>query len=710
MRPLRCPFTIRLAGFTILTIALLVLWMTASLAQDQTPRTPQTPHYGLILAAPTDTLNPAPRDSTLPNRPLETIPAPLVTADVTIDVIGVISRTKITQVFVNPSDRWLEGVYVFPLPSEAAVDFLTMTSEGRLIVGEIQPRHIAKHTYEAAKQSGRRASLLEQERPNIFTASVAQIPPRGTIEISIAYQEALIPDAGTYSLRFPMVVGPRYIPGDSAKPGFQNIGWSPNTVEVPDAARITPPVLHPSTGKTNPVKLTVKLDTGTDITGITSPTHQIRTWRTDDTQDESGTTAMMVALSDAVVPSDRDFVLEWSPDIKEEPEVSLFREDRPDGTYLLAVVNPPRQQPQRTSRPREMIILLDRSGSMAGDSIVQARRAVTRSLQALAPTDRFNVFAFNDALQPLFPAARHADSRTLQDALRFTRRLEAEGGTEAYAALMAALDNSRDETRLRQVVFITDGAVGNEAALEALIKARLGDSRLFTVGIGSAPNSYLMRRAATIGRGTHTFIHTVTDVERQIDRLLRKLAAPVATDITVNFSGDHEQITMWPKVLPDLYWGEPVALTAKLNTPVSLNLTARVDGASWSAQLEPDTAIHTEGIAKAWARSKIEALEQSQLDGVDPETIKAAITQTGMNFGLVTKHTSLIAVDKTPVRAGEISVTTAPVPVTLPAGWQYEAVFGARGGTDSASRLRLGLCAIFFAATAALFARRRGWL
>lgn len=702
MRPHRCPFTTRLTGFTILTIALLVVWMTASLAQDQTPRTPQTPHYGLILAAS--------GASTNPERPLETIAAPLVTADITIDVVGVISRTKITQVFINPSDRWLEGVYAFPLPSEAAVDFLTMTSEGRLIVGEIQPRQIAKQTYEAAKQSGRRASLLEQERPNIFTASVAQIPPRGTVEISIAYQEALVPEAGTYSLRFPMVIGPRYTPGKERGPGFQNVGWSPNTLEVLDAAQITLPVLPPSVGKTNPVKLTVKLDTGTDITGLASPTHQIRTWRADDARGGSDTKTMMVALSDSVVPADRDFVLEWSPDIKAEPEVSLFREDRPDGAYLLAVVNPPRQHPQRTSRPREMIIVLDRSGSMAGDSILQARRAVARSLKALAPTDRFNVFAFNDTLQPLFPTARHADSQTLQDAIRFTRGLEAEGGTEAYAALMAALDNSRDETRLRQVVFITDGAVGNEAALEALIKARLGDSRLFTVGIGSAPNSFLMRRAAAIGRGTHTFINTVADVERHMDRLLQKLAAPVATDIMVRFSGDQKQVTMWPKVLPDLYWGEPVTLTAKVSNSTPLILTARVDGATWQARLEPDKALLTEGIAKAWARSKIEALEQSQLDGVAPGTIKAEITQTGLDYGLVTKHTSLVAVDKTPVRVGETNVATAPVPVNLPAGWQYEAVFGGRGGTDNAMRLRLGLCAILFSAAIGLIAQRRGWL
>lgn len=715
MRSTRCPFTVRLAGFTILTTALLIFWVTASLAQDGLVKSGDEPQYGLILGQHSDSENP---DGTIKTRGAP-LAAPLVAADVNIDVTGVISRTRLTQVFINPSDDWLEGVYVFPLPSEAAVDFLTMTSEGRLIVGEIQPREIAKQTYETAKRSGRRTSLLEQERPNIFTASVAQIPPRGTVEISIAYQEALTPEAGTYSLRFPMVIGPRYIPGAGQASGVQNVGWSPSTSDVPDAARITPPVQHPGDGSTNPLKLTVKLETGTQIATVRSPTHAIRTW-TKTQREETDAKGIrlaptMVTLSDSVTPADRDFVLEWSLDVKTHPEVSLFREDRADGTYLLAVVNPPGNLrgalSKRSDKPREMILVLDRSGSMAGESIIQARRAVERALVALTPKDRVNVFAFNDKLQPLFPTAQAADSDTIRKAIRFARRLEAEGGTEAQAALMAALDGTQDRDRLRQVVFITDGAVGNEAALEALIKARLGDSRLFTVGIGSAPNGFLMRRAAEIGRGTHTFINTISDVERHMDRLLTKLAAPVATDFRIDVGGPDKKIVMWPKLLPDLYWGEPVTLTAKVNSPVTpLTLTAQVNDAPWTVHLSPADAMPASGIAKAWARSKIDALDQSRLDGVDLEIIKAAITETGLAFGMVTQHTSLVAVDKTPVRAGDTGLTTAAVPVNLPAGWHYEAVFGARGGTDIPFRLRLGLAALLLTLAIYSVAWRRGWV
>lgn len=703
MRTSRCTFTVRLAGFAVLTIALLVLWITASLAQNATEDTARDKQYGLILAKQID--------SGIQDSAVETFVAPLVAADVTIDVTGVISRTRITQVFVNPNDNWLEGVYIFPLPSEAAVDLLTMTSEGRLIVGEIQPRQIAKQTYDTAKQAGFRTSLLEQERPNIFTASVAQIPPRGTVEISIAYQEALTPEAGVYSLRFPMVAAPRYIPVQHQVSGVEKVGWSSSTLDVPDAARITPPVLHPDTGRSNPLKLTVKLETGTQLIDIKSPTHAIHTWRTETDPDRSelGPTATMVTLSDSVTFADRDFVLEWSPDVKTEPEVSLFREDRPDGTYLLAVVNPPRKAPQTSNRHREMIIVLDRSGSMAGESITQARRAVERALRALTPTDSLNVFAFNDQLQPLFPMARSADPRTIKQALKFMRALGAEGGTEAQAALMAALDGRHSDTRLRQVVFITDGAVGNEAALEALIKARLGDSRLFTVGIGSAPNSFLMRRAAEVGRGTHTFINSIRDVEHHMDRLLQKLAAPVATDFNVDVSGADQGVILWPRVLPDLYWGEPISLTAKLQSmDTHIALSAQIDNAPWVARLDLANAITAPGVAKAWARNKIKALDQSRLDGVDPKVIETGITETGLRFGLVTKHTSLVAVDKTPIRNGDTAMATAPVPVNLPAGWHYEAVFGARGGTDAAMRFRLGIAALLVALTIRSIVWKRG--
>ena len=416
------------------------------------------------------------------------VQAPRLGTDVIMTVNGTIARVTVTQRFENNSDRWLEGVYVFPLPEQSAVDALHMEIGARTIEGEIKGRDAAKQAYEAAKDAGQKASLVEQERPNIFTNSVANIGPHEAVVVRIEYQETVKQDAGVYSLRFPLVVAPRYNPkGSEITPADYDGKPSPSD-PVPDRDRITPPVLDPAKGpKINPVSIEVTLDAGFALGDVTSSFHEIALKRT-------GDNTATLALAQGSVPADKDFELVWKPKAAAAPQTSLFYESVGGQDYLLAMVTPPTLDAAPKLLPRELIFVIDNSGSMAGTSIVQAKQSLLFALGRLRPGDKFNVVRFDDTLETLFDTAVDASSDNLAIAKHFVSRLDAAGGTEMLPALEAALKDAtpEDTTRLRQVVFLTDGSVGNEAQLFEEIAKNRGRSRLFTVGIGSAPNSYFM--------------------------------------------------------------------------------------------------------------------------------------------------------------------------------------------------------------------------
>jgi Ca-activated chloride channel family protein len=439
------------------------------------------------------------------------VPAPALDTRVELRVTGMVARATVHQQFVNPAAVWAEGVYVFPLPEDAAVDHLRMQVGDRVIEGVIRERAAAKQAYEVARQQGRRASLVEQERPNIFTTSVANIPPGAAITVEIEYQQVVRYDGGEYRLRFPMVVGPRYIPGAPAS-------------EVPDASRITPPVEDPARGPTNPVTLRIELDAGVLLSRLESPSHAIQTA-------PLAAGATLIELAQGPVPADRDFELMWQPAAEAAPTAALFAEAGRDATFALLMVMPPAPETLVPAVPREVIFVLDNSGSMQGASIEQAKAALTLALGRLQRGDSFNVMRFNHTTDAVFAGALPATPLNVRAAARWVALLGANGGTEMRPALERALDGRERRDRLRQVIFLTDGAVGNEERLFAVIRERLGDSRLFTIGIGSAPNSHFMREAARLGRGTFTFIGNPNEVQDKMLALFQKLESPALTDL-----------------------------------------------------------------------------------------------------------------------------------------------------------------------------------
>ncbi|WP_428635026.1 marine proteobacterial sortase target protein [Sedimenticola sp.] len=613
--------------------------------------------------------------------------APMLHTDVVMQVSGMLARVKVRQRFKNPGTEWVEGTYVFPLPESAAVDRMRLRIGERVIEGEIKEKEEARKHYESAKRAGKKASLLSQERPNIFTTAIANIAPGETVQVEIEYQQSIPYDQGQFRLRFPLVVAPRYIPGNpvgrSEVVAFQGSGWAENTDQVTDASRITPPVVDPQEGSNNPVTISIRLDAGMPLARLESSYHAV-------TQEQDAQGVIHLALKDSQVPADRDFELLWVPKTGAAPQAALFSESWQGDEYALLMLVPPVAAPTQTQRiPREAIYVIDTSGSMHGNSILQARAALKLALQRLTSADRFNVIQFNHQTHTLFPQAVAATPGNLQRARQYVDGLVADGGTEMLPALQQALSRQAEQGVLRQIIFLTDGSVGNEQALFELIHQRLGNSRLFTVGIGSAPNSFFMTRAAQFGRGTFTYIGKVSEVGEKMAALFAKLETPRLTEIKLHWPAD-QQVEMWPARIPDLYQGEPVLVALKMSQPnLQLRLTGEAAGNTWQQQVTLHGGAARSGVHQLWARRKIADLMDRKAQGVAESEVRQAVLDVALTHQLVSRYTSLVAVDKTPSRPQTEGLAEKAMPTNLPHGWSAGKVFGHLPQTATAAELNL---------------------
>ena len=595
------------------------------------------------------------------------VSAPLLFTDVHMDITGMTVRVQVKQRFANPTAEWREGVYVFPLPERAAVDHLHMQIGERVIEGFIKERGEARRTYEAAKADGRKTTLVEQERPNMFTTSVANIGPNEEIVVAIEYQETLRYDDGSFSLRFPLAITPRYIPGAPLAGSLTSgtaagLGWSAATQQVQDTARITPPLANRQEGYVNPVAITIDLDAGFALSRLSSIYHPIKV-------EEKPGHRYHLTLAEGPVPAARDFELSWTPDVGAAPGAAIFTETKGGKTYALLMALPPSAPAVDGPRsPREITFIIDTSGSMEGVSMAQAREGLQLALDRLQPGDRFNVIEFNSISIPLFRGPVPVDAPSLEQARRFVGRLTARGGTEMLPALKLALDADTPTTMLRQIVFLTDGSVGNEDEILKLIHDRIGDRRLFTIGIGPAPNTFFMTRAAQFGRGTFTYIGDIREVKAKMSALFRKLEQPALTDITVDWPAGAD---VWPKLMPDLYAGEPVIVTAQYNVNAvagNVSLAGRRAGTMWGTLLPVTDQAQHAGVGVLWARAKIDALMDAGRKGAPEEQIRAAVLDVALTHHLVSKFTSLVAVDVTPTKPVGANGISSAIPGNIPEG------------------------------------------
>jgi len=605
-----------------------------------------------------------------------------INTDIEAQVSGLVTRVSVSQSFRNDGQEWVEGIYVFPLPDSAAVDRLRMHIGERIIEGEIREKEQAKKEYEQAKTAGQKTSLVEQQRANLFTTSVANIGPGESITVEIEYLETIRYDDGNFSLRFPLTLTPRYIPG-TPLPGRKGSGWSPDTLRVTDASLITPPVVTRS--RDHKLSFAATINAGVPLEFIASRYHPI------DVSDESG--RYEIKLADASTPMDHDLELTWRPAPDRAPRATVFSESIDGEPHLLVMLLPPNDiSAPVTYIPRELIFVIDTSGSMHGTSLSQAARALTLALDGLRAEDRFNVIQFNSVTSTLFNTSVDATASNLRIAKRYVAGLKSTGGTEMRPAIAEALNSPHSESHLRQVIFITDGSVGNEQELFSLIERNLGDTRLFTVGIGSAPNGWFMRKAAEAGRGTFTLISALHEVNEKMGRLFGKLEQPQITDITVEWPNG-TTAEAYPQTIPDLYSGEPIVIKARLDNEPKQGDQLKISGNSalgtWGAELAINGGEVSPGVAALWARARIEEFMDQERRGGNHDEIRKTVIDTALTHHLVSKYTSLVAVDKTPVRPRDVKLGKEQVPNLLPYGQNVSAIFGFPATATNAGAYRL---------------------
>ncbi len=610
---------------------------------------------------------------------------PVMQLEVRFWVTGVMLHGEVVEAFTNDTGRVIDATYVLPLPEHAAVNDMELSIGARRIAAVVREKEQAAAEYEAARTEGRKAALVAQNRPNLFTTAVANVNPGETVRVSIHFLHEVVEVDGAFEFAFPMTWTPRYCPLQSSQES------APASFAAAEAA--APRAF-----------VRAEIDLGVPIESVESPSHQLAVRA-------EGTTTV-VEPADNPIACDRDLVLRWRPQSGGEPGAALFVEEREDGQYALLTLYPPHVPADGDDAlPTDTVFVVDVSGSMAGQPIDQARRALLAALDRLHPLDSFNLVKFDDQYDDFRDTQQPAIGAALEEGRAFVRGLEADGGTEILPALLHAIELAQraDSTRPRRIVLVTDGAVENEDEVFAAVAARLGDVRLHLIGIGSAPNRHLMKKLALHGRGACEFIASSEEVEVRVDALLARLERPVLTGVTLDWNGA-PPLDVFPERIPDLYAGSPLVVSLRLGhshpgtTAVLSGGTAR--GRYRTELVVGSSAPAGSGIATRWARAKVGALLDRLLENADPGAVRADVLAVALPFRLVTPYTSLVAVEATPTAEGP--ATPIAVANALPHGSRLFDGALPMGGTDGPLHVALGAALIALAAGLALAATRIG--
>ena len=590
---------------------------------------------------------------------------PLKHTDVKAEISGFLSRVNVTQEFENPFKEKIEAIYTFPLPQNAAVDDMTMTIGNRVVKGKILPREEAQAVYEAAKSNGQVASLLNQERPNIFTQSVANILPGEQIKITISYVETLKYEAGAYEFVFPMVVGPRYIPGQPNGEKRGN-GFAPDTTQVPDASRITPKMAPAGFRSGHDVSLDIQLDAGLLIDALDSKTHPIDIERPD-------ARSAHIRLKEAATIPNKDFVLRY--DVAGgsiQDAILTHRSDK--GGFFTMILQPPDRVAVQDVTPKELVFVLDTSGSMEGFPIEKAKETMKLAMDSLYPSDTFNLITFAGNTDILFPHPVPATKENIRKAQLLLSGRGGSGGTEMMTAIKAALEPSDNQDHVRIVCFMTDGYVGNDMEIISEIQKH-PNARVFGFGIGESVNRFLLDKMAEAGRGEVEYVGLNDDGSAAARRFHERIRNPLLTDISIDWNG-LPVADVYPQRIPDLFSAKPLILSGRFTSPGNgtIRLKGKVAGNDFVRDIPvsfPETMASHDVLSSLWARRRIDELMSQDYAGAQSgrmkPDLKQTITQVGLEYRLMTQFTSFVAVEEMIVTDGN-QPRRIDVPVEVPAG------------------------------------------
>ncbi|MBE9225191.1 after-VIT domain-containing protein [Phormidium sp. LEGE 05292] len=634
---------------------------------------------------------------------------PLKHTEVKAKVSGNVSRVEVTQTFENPFSDPLEAIYVFPLPDEAAVDDMEIKIGDRIIKGNIKKREEAQEIYDRARREGRTAGLLEQERDNIFTQSLANIKPGEKIDVTIRYTDSLKFEGGNYEFVFPMVVGPRYIPGNPIPPTPLNKGGEGrntplnkggegrntplnkggeggiDTDRVPDASRITPPVLRPGTRSGHDINVTVEIDAGVPISEVNSTSHKITTSR------QINVVKVQLANEDTI--PNKDLILRYRIAGNNTQATVLTQSDEKGGHFAVYLI-PALQYRRDEIVPKDVVFLMDTSGSQSGEPLAKSKELMRRFINGLNPNDTFTIIDFANTTQQLSPTPLANTAENRSKAMAYIDRLDARGGTELLNGIRAVLNfPPASSGRLRSVVLLTDGYIGNENEVIAEVQRNLKPgNRLYGFGVGSSINRFLINRLAEVGRGTAQVIRQDEPTQEVAEKFFRKINNPVLTNIQVSWQGGGETATIYPLAAPDLFANQPLVLFGKKRDKINGNL--RIVGvAAGGKRYEKMLPVNFNStgnlaIAQLWGRARIKDL-MNQMFGGETKSGVDAVTETALSYRLLSQYTAFVAVSEEVRVNPDGTRQRVEVPVELPEGVSYEGIFGREEGVSPGSNLPL---------------------
>lgn len=585
---------------------------------------------------------------------------PLESTEAKVSIAGVIADVKVSQVYKNTGKQAIEAVYVFPASTKASIYGMKMTIGQRIIIAGIQEKEKARKDYEQAKHEGKSASLLEQQRPNVFQMNVANIMPGDVIKVELSYTELLIPTGGVYEFIYPTVVGPRY---------------SNKSEASADSAErwVKSPYLHQGEAPPYIFDITAKIAASIPIQEITCPSHKVNIG-----YDSPGVAGIRLDASEKT-GGNRDFILRYRL-AGERIESGLLLYQGEKENFFLLMMQPPGQVRPDHIPAREYIFIVDISGSMHGFPLDTSKKLLKDLMGGLKPIDMFNVLLFAGSASVLSDNSMPANSENIARAIQLIDRQAGGGGTELLPALRRALALQGDERRSRSIVIATDGYVDIEKETFRVIRENLGHANMFAFGIGSSVNRFLIEGIARAGMGESFIVTSPKEAASKAEKFRKYIQSPVLTRIKTDFEG-FEVYDIEPPAVPDVLAGRPVIISGKWKGEIKgmIRLSGISGERAYSASIDAGSikpSPENSALRYLWARHRIAVL--SDYDKLSPDDTRAKeIMKLGLDYNLLTEFTSFVAIDSLPRNAGE-KITTIRQPLPLPQGVSDTAVAGAR--------------------------------